>query len=471
MKKYIVLISFLIFLLPPIDLIADDNTNSKISIDKTHITINFPDDITFNISGSSIEEIQSINLSFKSGQGNVYIIQPLKFTQNENKFQSILKWRTNTSERYIPQGSLIEYHFDILTKSEYHLTTKSKTIIYLDPKQKWESIKSGSIVFYYSEVYGSVVKKRSEKLLQIISETINIMSPLLGLESKNHSLSVMLFNDYDYMTKSLPPKSDTIMRNLITEGQAFTSEGVVLVLDNKQTSATATHELTHILLDRAAKSKYINIPSWLHEGLAEYASHLQNTTKDSIYIKALAEDKLLNITKYASPPGKPEDVLLFYGQSEQFIKYIITNLGNDNFTKFIKTLKSGKSINNAILDTYGLDKTGLENKWREYIGATLIANSKTNIKKPKSPEAPIIKPYTLSDVITKSKKITEQNEIKNSSSSAKEKVAKAPDQVTKETSITNNNSSCGLSGTNDVIILLSLLFIFIPFRLRKNNIT
>ena len=74
MKIYIVLISFLIFLFPTVSLIADDNTNPKISIDITNITINFPDNITFNISGSSSEEIQSINLSFKPGQGNTSII-------------------------------------------------------------------------------------------------------------------------------------------------------------------------------------------------------------------------------------------------------------------------------------------------------------------------------------------------------------------------------------------------------------
>ncbi len=467
MKKNIILISFLIFLFPSIDLIANDNIDTKIAIDKTNISINFPNNITFNIAGSSTEKIQSINLSFKPGLGSTSIVQPLEFTQNKNnnKFQAILEWRTNTSERYIPQGSVIEYHFNIITDSEHSLTTKSKTITYLDPIQKWENIKSDSITFYYSEVYGSVVKKRSEKLLQIISETVDIMSPLLGLESENHPLNVMLFNDYEYMTKSLPPKSDTIMRTLVTEGQAFTSEGVVLVLDNRQTSATAIHELAHILLDRAANSKYINIPSWLHEGVAEYASHLSVTTKDSIYEKALREDKLLNITKYASPPGKPQDVLLFYGQSEQFIKYLITELGNENFTKFIKNLKSGKSINNSMLDVYGLDKTGLENKWRKHIGASLISNTKANIKRPKSPEAPIIKPYTLNEVITDSKKVTKQKE--DSLISTEEQGIKSKEEITNEDSTLNNNSGCGLSQGNDVIILISLIYIFIPFRFRK----
>jgi len=181
--------------------------------------------------------------------------------------------------------------------------------------------------------------------------------------------------------------------------------------------------------------------------------------------KALREDKLLNITKYASPPGKPQDVLLFYGQSEQFIKYLITDLGNENFTKFIKNLKSGKSINNAMLDIYGLDKTGLENKWRKHIGASLITNTQANIKRPKSPEAQIIKPYTLNEVITDSKKVKEQNN--NSSISIEKQEAKSKEQKTTEDTIANNNSGCGLSQGNDVIILLSLICIFIPFRFRK----
>ena len=118
-----------------------------------------------------------------------------------------------------------------------------------------------------------------------------------------------------------------------------------------------------------------------------------------------------------------------------------------------------------MLDIYGLDKTGLENKWRKHIGASLISNTQANIKRPKSPEAPIIKPYTLNEVITASKKVTEQN--KNSSISTEEREAKSKEQITRQDSIANNNSGCGLSQGNDVIILLSVICIFIPFRFRK----
>ena len=58
MNKNIILISFLIFLFASVDLIADDNIDAKISIDQTNITINFPNNITFNIKGSSTEKIQ-----------------------------------------------------------------------------------------------------------------------------------------------------------------------------------------------------------------------------------------------------------------------------------------------------------------------------------------------------------------------------------------------------------------------------
>ena len=122
-----------------------------------------------------------------------------------------------------------------------------------------------------------------------------------------------------------------------------------------------------------------------------------------------------------------------------------------------------------MLDIFWLDKTGLENKWRKHIGASLISNTQANIKRPKSPEAPIIKPYTLNEVITDSKKVAEQNN--NSSISTEEQKIKSKEQISKENSTTNNNSGCGLSQKNDVIILLSVILILIPFRYRKNNIT
>ena len=118
-----------------------------------------------------------------------------------------------------------------------------------------------------------------------------------------------------------------------------------------------------------------------------------------------------------------------------------------------------------MLDIYGLDKTGLENKWRKHIGASLISNTQASIKRPKSPEAQIIKPYTLNEIITDSKKVKEQNN--NSSISTEEQEAKSKEQIISEDSITNNNSGCGLSNGNDVIIFLSVIYICIPFRFRK----
>ena len=94
----------------------------------------------------------------------------------------------------------------------------------------------------------------------------------------------------------------------------------------------------------------------------------------------MASDTLLPITKYTSPPGKPEDVILFYGQAEKIVEYMVENFGSKTFTQFIKSLKNGMSVNKAIEQNYGMSKTEIENEWRLSIGASTIKETSNQNK-------------------------------------------------------------------------------------------
>ena len=54
-----------------------------------------------------------------------------------NKIEGYLSWETNTSSRYIPPGSPIEYSYIIKTKSGKTFNTKPETIVYLDNNKTW----------------------------------------------------------------------------------------------------------------------------------------------------------------------------------------------------------------------------------------------------------------------------------------------------------------------------------------------
>ena len=155
---------------------------------------------------------------------------------------------------------------------------------------------------------------------------------------------------------------------MITEGQAFTKIGTLLVLGGGRLSeGTASHEVTHILVERAAGSIYNNIPSWLNEGLAEFGNLSPSFSYDVAVDFAVHSGRLLPITSMPSMPGDPEDVIMYYGQSMSIVEYMVVRLGPTKMVHLLSRLKSGENIDEAILSTYGISKLELENAWRAYI--------------------------------------------------------------------------------------------------------
>ena len=137
----------------------------------------------------------------------------------------------------------------------------------------------GDIVTIY---YHGPVSRRAKKMLQACEESVKKISRLLGVE-ENENISVMMYNNYSEMFDVVVKKSETQASSLITEGQAFATENVVLV-DGGSRSAlgVSTHEITHVIVARASKSSYLGVPLWLNEGLAEYGNIEQDQGYDCL---------------------------------------------------------------------------------------------------------------------------------------------------------------------------------------------
>ena len=181
----------------------------------------------------------------------------------------------------------------------------------------------------------------------------------------------------------------------------------------------------------------------------------------------MASDTLLPITKYTSPPGKPEDVILFYGQAEKIVEYMVENFGSKTFTQFIKSLKNGISVNKSIEQNYGMSKTEIENEWRLSIGASTIKET-SNQNKPKSTSSSI-QLYTLDGVKDNSEKLSkEKSENKdNSEKSSEEKSENKDFKATVDQKKNQKTNSCGLSDSNEILMLFSLFCIGMLYKKRK----
>jgi len=337
---------------------------SDIQIESVSAKSEFPEGIRFKIVASSPNPVNEIAVNFRIGQQVSGVYEYLNFDIGR-EVEGTLFWNTNTSARYVPPGTIIEYSFTVSNESGDVLNSDNNYLIYEDTRFEWDEIESGTI----SVAYHGPVKSRAEDLLDAMNQTLRLMEPVFG-DVQGDPIRVTMYNNVAEMLGALPPSSSTIRSELITEGQAYPDIGTLLVLGGGRMSrGTASHEVTHILVHRAGDSVFSSVPSWLNEGLAEFGNVSPSFSYDVALDFAVHADRLMPITSMKSRPGKAEDVIIFYGAASSIVEFMILKYGPDKMLTLLTEHKSGMNLDEAIEYVYGIEKLRLENEWRNYIGA------------------------------------------------------------------------------------------------------
>lgn len=376
------------FILWPVT--SADADVSSIRVESFSVISEFPKGIRFTLRASSDNDITSVAVRFRIGQQTTGAYDYMDF-ESGPLIDGHLFWRTNSISRYIPPGTIITYNFEVEDSEGNRLDTELEEFIYVDARFKWSEVSSGPITV----AYHGPVKTRADLILNAILQTIDHMGPLLGADTEI-PIRVTMYNNVKEMLEALPPGSSTIRRELVTEGQAFSDVGTLLVLGGgRLAEGTASHEVTHILTHRAGNSIIRNVPSWLDEGLAEYGNIVPGFSYDVALEFAISNDVLLPITSQTLRPGDAEQVIIFYGAGRSIVRYMVSRYGGDAMTELMAVLKSGKDIDSAFLEVYGVDRLGLENDWRAAIGAPPYIPPEAGSVRPTALPRPTLLPYTL----------------------------------------------------------------------------
>ena len=326
----------------------------------------FPEGMRFFLEVEGDNPIEEISVRLKVGQNPNAVYEYFEFDKAAS-VEAELFWRTGVRGRYIPPGTIITYHFEITDSEGDELSTEPAEFIYYDARFEWEEVTEGPVAV----AYHGPVRRRAEIILEAMIDTLDFMGPLLGADT-TIPIRVTMYNNVKEMLEALPPGSTTIRRELITEGQAFTDLGTLLVLGGgRGATGTASHELTHILSHRAGDSIIRTIPSWLDEGLAEFGNVAPGFSYDIALEFALGTDRLLPITSMPVLPGDPEDVIIFYGQARSIVEYMIVRYGSAAMRELLEVLREGTNMDDAIQQVYGVSRIELENQWREIIGGPM----------------------------------------------------------------------------------------------------
>ena len=326
---------------------------------------NFPESIRFYTTFETDVEIDDVRVRFSTGPITTGQYDYLDLDeQPESLIKGELEWRVNTSARYIPPGTTVDFVFEVIDEEGNEYASEQYSQMMFDARYDWEVVSRGPIHVYYH----GPVQVRAERLAEAAKESMELMGPITGSEIET-PIVVTLYNNNAEMIGAVSARSATISRELITEGQAFYDHSVVLVLSGNRDIGTLTHELTHILVGRAAGGSNALVPLWLNEGLAEYG----NLDKGLSYVYyldwAIDTQRLIPFTRLQTFPGEPNMVIVSYGQSRSFIEYLIETYGPEKIAETLASIAEGRSGDIAIRNVYGKTVQQLDNEWRDVIGA------------------------------------------------------------------------------------------------------
>ena len=86
--------------------------------------------------------------------------------------------------------------------------------------------------------------------------------------------------------------------------------------------------------------------------------------------EAIRDNKLLSVRSLSGGFSEVSDkAYLSYSQSYSLVKYLIENFGQVKMTTLLVSLRDGLTIDEALKQAYGFDVDGLEDGWRQAIGA------------------------------------------------------------------------------------------------------
>jgi len=150
--------------------------------------------------------------------------------------------------------------------------------------------------------------------------------------------------------------------------------------------STIKHELCHLLLHRYIKEE--NLPRWLDEGVAQWASggiaDIVMETRPPLD-RAVLQNRMFGLRYLADGfPGDDDGLRLAYAESKSFVEFMTTEKGVQGLLALLERLRDGDDIDTAMDKVFSATFEGLEQNWHESLEKkslwiTMLINNLTEI--------------------------------------------------------------------------------------------
>ena len=327
--------------------------------------LSFPESVLFSATIASDSEIRSIVLEYGNEQQTCGEVIAKAFPQFSPGKTVEAKWTWEMRQSgSLPPGASLWWRWRITDANGSETLSETKTITWMDDIHDWKSINNGDFLRLHwyegDQTFAIDLAKSAYNGLQF-NETQS------GLKAEA-PIDIYIYADTNDLQDAI------LYEPSWTGGQAFPDHDIVILgispSDLDCGRDAIVHELTHVLVGHQTFSCLGDVPTWLNEGLAVYSEGELDSSAQRQLDEAIRFDTLLTVRSLSGGFSEVADKAnLSYNQSYSLTKFLIESYAQEKMTELLLSLRDGLSIEAALLQTYGFDIDGLENSWRQAIGA------------------------------------------------------------------------------------------------------
>ena len=354
-----------------------------------NVTFDFPEAATFSATITADVDIVSVVLEYGNEQqtcGEVIAKAYPEFTPGRT-VNAAWTWEMRQSGS-LPPGAQLWWRWRVTDANGNETVSETKSATWLDDDHDWKTLKEGNINFHWYRGNDAFARD----LMNAAQGGLEFNRTQSGLIAQEPIDLYIYANTSDMQEAMLYEPS-------WTGGRAYSDYNIVVIGITEQDldwgRDAMVHELTHILVGHLTFSCLGGVPTWLNEGLAMFSEGELDANSQGQLDDAIRNDTLLTLRSMSAGFAElPDKVNLSYSQSFSVVEYLIDTFGQEKMTSLLTLLRDGTAIDDALQQVYGFNTEGLEDQWRQAVGAQPRAASAQPTVQPTPTFVPTIVPIS-----------------------------------------------------------------------------
>lgn len=332
-------------------LIGAAPVNAAFQVERNEYVADFPDGMKFKLTVSADRPIEEVELHYYIGASEILQRTIPEFSPGR---RLEIDWTLETGRiNYLPPMIEIRYEFELFDDRGDRFVTPQRTVIYSDDRFDWRTVEADGLQLWYYN--GS--RSRAQQVADDARARVAVMEELFQTRLEAPVRGVVYVGRD--IQQALAFRSDTTSAEGHFGGEAFVA-GRVFTISGLRPGGIA-HETTHLLLADFIERESGIFPSWLNEGLAQFADVGQPTNERS-FSRGLRLDRMLGV------PSRRDDINLHYAQSYSTVAFLLRTYGDEAMRRFIADIGSGTPLDDAGRAALGADIRSIDAAWRESVG-------------------------------------------------------------------------------------------------------